>query len=119
MLTKPLDEDLLLDAIALYTRDGAGEAAGSAEMPKLVKWYFDKVSPALAGLCSTLGGTLGDSEAQVIFYEERLAPMRESFIGLISAIRRTGTKVDLTQSIRMYGLRNARNLLSSRSSWLK
>lgn len=107
VIRKPIDEDELIAAIARYV---AAPQAEAVEVPKLIKWFFDKVAPAMAGLSASLGAA-GELEAQVRFYEERLRPFRDNFISLISSLRKTEAKAELLQCIRMYGVRSARNLV--------
>jgi CheY-like chemotaxis protein len=81
-----------------------------AEIPALIKWFFEKVSPSMAALNSSLEEH-ADSEVQVKFYTERLLPYRENFVTMIKMMRKTETKQELHQCIRMYGLRNTKHLL--------
>jgi CheY-like chemotaxis protein len=110
VVEKPADEDELLDAIARSTVEGESGSDSSGEMPKILKWFFEKLAPVLAGMTPALSGS-SDSEALILFYEERLTPYRDQFVDMIAALRKTAVKADLTQSIRMYGLRNTRNLV--------
>jgi CheY-like chemotaxis protein len=108
LIAKPLDEDDLLDLIASHVV--SGEAGAAPELPQLIRWFFDKMAPVLAGIGTALCIET-ESEGQVAYYEQRLRTSCDAFIAMISAIRKTETKADLTQAIRMYGLRNARNLV--------
>lgn len=108
LVIKPLDEDDFLDLIASQVQ--ASENAEAAELPKLIRWFFDGMAPVLAGVGTVLCGAL-ESEEQVVFYERLLRPSKDAFIAMISSIRKAETKVDLVQGIRMYGLRNVRNLV--------
>jgi hypothetical protein len=102
------DADALLDLIASSAAED--QEAPATEMPKVARWFFDTMAPPLAGLGEVLCAST-DSEELVRFYQDRLAPFREQFVTLVAALRKSETKVDVTQSIRMYGLRNARNLV--------
>jgi CheY-like chemotaxis protein len=80
------------------------------EIPPLIKWFFEKISPAMAGLHSALENS-HETEVLVQFYAERLAPQRTEFVNMINSLRKSETKADLVQGIRMYGLRNTKQLV--------
>lgn len=107
VIHKPFDEDELLAVIA---KNVTSPEADVIDVPKLVKWFFEKMSPAMAGLSGSLCEN-SELELQVQFYEERLKPYRDYFIAMISSMRKTETKAELTQCIRMYGIRSTRNLV--------
>lgn len=107
VIQKPFDDDKLISTIATHV---AAPEAEAVEVPKLIKWFFEQMSPAMAGLATSLGAS-GELEAQVRYYEDRLRPFRDNFISLISSLRKTEAKAELLQCIRMYGIRNTRNLV--------
>lgn len=110
VLEKPVGEDELLGSIAKRPIAAGSGAAAAPELPKLIGWFFDKVSPALAGLSDLIGG-LGEVEAQVRFFEKELRPNADQFVAMVRAMRKSDEKIDLVQSIRLFGMRRTRNLL--------
>ncbi len=101
------------------TTDGSAKAlrlAPTAEvrpprgLPPIITWHFEKLMPTLTELRSCLA-VFDDNERQLKYYAETAQRYEHEIVQLVRTLRRSEEKLDLIQSLRLYGAENARNLL--------
>lgn len=90
----------------------AEELIPKVPIPEMVGWHFEKMLPVLAELSAALD-VFESVEEQLKFYAQRLLPRHEQVEKMVQTLRKSKEKLDLLQSLRMYGAANARNLVAA------
>ncbi|MBI3542563.1 MAG: hypothetical protein HY075_04735 [Deltaproteobacteria bacterium] len=112
-LAQRLSYHVVTDALAaMQTESSGGLVLEEVPTPAVVTWLLDHVVPALVKIGAYVK-FFDESERQLKFYTEKLEPFQDELIEMIKKLRRREEKVDLNQTLRLYGVANTRNLLTT------